>query len=68
MRTDGHEDCLYLNVYSPKTNKKSLPVMFFIFGGGFSVEHSGSSMYGPEYFMDKDVVLVTVNYRLGIFG
>lgn len=68
MSTDGHEDCLYLNIYLPKTNGKLLPVMFFIFGGGFSVEHGRSSYYGPDYFMDKDVVLVTVHYRLGIFG
>lgn len=65
---DGYEDCLYLNVYTPKTDKKSLPVMFWIHGGGFSWENSRSDSYGPDYFMDKDVVLVTINYRLGVLG
>ncbi|XP_025194181.1 esterase E4-like isoform X1 [Melanaphis sacchari] len=66
--TDSQEDCLYLNVYSPKTNKKSLPIMFWIHGGGFISGHGRSSLYGPDYIMDKDVILVTIHYRLGIFG
>jgi len=65
---DSQEDCLYLNVYSPKTNKKSLPIMFWIHGGGFTWGHSRSSMFGPDYLMDKDVILITINYRLGILG
>lgn len=65
---DGQEDCLYLNVYSPKTNEKPLPVMFWIHGGGFTWGHSRSGLYGPDYLMDKDVILVTMHYRLGIFG
>ncbi|KAL4097005.1 hypothetical protein QTP88_021850 [Uroleucon formosanum] len=66
--TDGQEDCLYLNIYSPKTNEKSLPVIFWIHGGGFSWGHGRSGLYGPDYLMDKDVILVTIHYRLGIFG
>ncbi|VVC41624.1 Carboxylesterase type B, conserved site,Carboxylesterase, type B,Alpha/Beta hydrolase fold [Cinara cedri] len=65
---DGYEDCLYLNVYAPETDKKRLPVIFWIHGGGFTWGHSGSGLFGPAYFMDKDVVLVTINYRLGILG
>ncbi|XP_050531739.1 juvenile hormone esterase-like isoform X2 [Daktulosphaira vitifoliae] len=63
----GSEDCLYLNVYTPKINGK-MPVMFWIHGGGFSVGSGGSSSGGPQYFMDKDIILVSINYRLGIFG
>lgn len=66
--TNGHEDCLYLNVYSPKTENKLLPVMFWIYGGGFSWGHSRPDVNGPDYFMDKDVVLVSIHYRLGILG
>ncbi|XP_050443567.1 uncharacterized protein LOC126847405 [Adelges cooleyi] len=62
------EDCLYLNVYTPKTGKKKLPVMFWIHGGGYQTGHGGPSLFGPEYFMDKDVVIVTVNYRIGALG
>lgn len=66
--TYGIEDCLYLNVYSPKTERKLLPVMFWIYGGGFSWGYSRSGVNGPDYFMDKDVVLVSIHYRLGILG
>ncbi|VVC41617.1 Carboxylesterase type B, conserved site,Carboxylesterase, type B,Carboxylesterase type B [Cinara cedri] len=67
----GSEDCLYLNVYTPKLPKighKNLPVMVWIPGGGFSSGHGGMRFYGPKYLMDKDVILVTMNYRLGVFG
>lgn len=64
----GEEDCLYLNVYSPETDAKQLPVMFWIHGGGYKIGTSNPYMYGPKYFMDKDVVLVSANYRLGILG
>lgn len=67
----GSEDCLYLNVYTPKLPKvgmKNLPVMVWIPGGGFSSGHGGMRLYGPKYLMDKDVVLVTMNYRIGILG
>jgi len=66
--TDCHEDCLYLNVFTPKVDKKFLPVMFWIHGGMFSHGHGGPGKHGPEYFMDKDVLLVSINYRLGILG
>nr|BAE94685.1 juvenile hormone esterase [Psacothea hilaris] len=70
----GSEDCLYLNVYSPKlrarrhARKSLLPVMVFIHWGGFFTGFSSSDYLGPEYIMDKNVVLVTFNYRLGILG
>ncbi|KAK9872877.1 hypothetical protein WA026_020229 [Henosepilachna vigintioctopunctata] len=67
---EGSEDCLYLNVYTPNLDfkKKPIPVMVFIHWGGFFAGYSGSEYLGPEYFMDKDVVLVTFNYRLGVLG
>ncbi|KAL4097011.1 hypothetical protein QTP88_021854 [Uroleucon formosanum] len=68
----GSEDCLYLNVYTPKIPKKGdqelLPVMFWIAGGGYFAGSGGLSLYGPQYLLDKDIVLVTINYRLGIIG
>ncbi|KAL1502036.1 hypothetical protein ABEB36_007243 [Hypothenemus hampei] len=69
----GSEDCLYLNVYSPyvKDNvrtKRLFPVMFWIHGGGFVRGSGGSDLYGPDYFVEKDIVLVTINYRLGPLG
>ncbi len=68
----GSEDCLYLNIFSPadsfKSNKK-LPVMFWIHGGGNTWGYSASPMYIPTNFLKfHDVILVSVNYRLGPFG
>ena len=67
--TMGDENCLQLNVYVPKTDtKKPLPVMVWFHGGGFTSGDSSDRVYGPKYLLDKDVILVTANYRLGIFG
>lgn len=68
----GNEDCLYLNVYTPKlpeSDSKLLPVMVFIHGGGF-VRGNGinNKELGPQYLIDKNVVVVTFNYRLGVLG
>jgi len=68
----GNEDCLYLNVYRPDNidfNEEKLPVMFWIHGGGNTWGYSASDMTTPKEFLNKhDVILVTVNYRLGPFG
>ncbi|KAL0852090.1 hypothetical protein ABMA28_000334 [Loxostege sticticalis] len=70
----GQEDCLYLNIYTPYTSNdlinenKLLPVMVFIHGGGWMCGDSSTAMYGPEYLLDNDVILVTINYRLGPLG
>ncbi|XP_055697376.1 cholinesterase 1-like [Phlebotomus papatasi] len=67
----GSEDCLYLNVYRPiarKSNKK-LPVLVYIHGGSYCSYSSDPGYFGPEYFMDNsEVILVTLNYRLGLIG
>ncbi|XP_049838018.1 juvenile hormone esterase-like [Schistocerca gregaria] len=63
----GSEDCLYVNVYVPLVNDSSpLAVMVNIHGGGYT---TGSSRFRrPDFFMDKGVLLVTFNYRLGSIG
>jgi carboxylesterase type B len=45
-----------------------LDVMFWIHGGGWFSGSGNSDTYGPQYLLDKDVVLVTINYRLGPLG
>ena len=67
-RVIGAEDCLYLNVYVPEREGDSspLPVLFWIYGGAFT--HGSTDLYGPKYLMDKDVILVSVNYRVGPLG
>ncbi|XP_076686877.1 juvenile hormone esterase-like [Andrena cerasifolii] len=65
----GSEDCLFLNTYTPKRKRNALlPVMVFIHGGAFRTGNGNRTDYGPDYLLDKDIVLVTCNYRLGIFG
>ncbi|GLG95960.1 Esterase FE4 precursor, putative [Gryllus bimaculatus] len=67
----GDEDCLYVNVYSPQLpsiKTPHYPVMVWIHGGGFEVGNGDADMYGPEYLVGGNVVVVTINYRLGIFG
>ncbi|XP_050306615.1 venom carboxylesterase-6 [Anthonomus grandis grandis] len=70
--TEGEEDCLYLNVYSPqlptKTNNTRLPVMVFFHGGGWLCGGGNTIWYGPDFLIDRDVVLVVTNYRLGALG
>ncbi|XP_042894114.1 cholinesterase 2-like [Penaeus japonicus] len=64
----GDEDCLYLNVFTPKRIKsgKKLPVMVWIHGGAFL--SGGSHEYLPHVLMNHDIVLVVLQYRLGILG
>ncbi|XP_026824937.1 venom carboxylesterase-6 isoform X2 [Ooceraea biroi] len=68
----GSEDCLYLNVYSPLQPegepKKRYPVMIWFHGGGWITGAGHSEFYGPKFLLDHDVVLVTINYRLGPLG
>jgi para-nitrobenzyl esterase len=64
------EDCLYLNVVTPRLNDrhhpKDLPVLVWIHGGGFT---SGAGRdYDPTKLMAEGLVVVTINYRLGAFG
>ena len=63
------EDCLYLNVYTPATRTKSkLPVMFWIHGGGYSGGSGSEPRHVAIFRRSMGVVLVTINYRLGVFG
>ncbi|XP_049852621.1 juvenile hormone esterase-like [Schistocerca gregaria] len=68
----GDEDCLYLNVYTPKlptgANTKLIPVMVWIHGGAFKLGSGNTDFYGPEHLLEHDVVLVTLNYRVGVLG
>lgn len=61
------EDCLYLNIYSPNNIDTLKPVLFWIHGGAF-INGSGSDYDGSSFAANGDVVVVTFNYRLNIFG
>jgi len=63
------EDCLYLNIWTTaKSAKDRLPVMVWIHGGGFTRGFAGTRAYDGEALARKGAVIVTINYRLGIFG
>nr|XP_053634373.1 putative inactive carboxylesterase 4 [Cherax quadricarinatus] len=64
----GSEDCLYLNVYTPadKSPESELPVMVYIHGGAFF--GGAANHYSPSALLNHDVVLVIIQYRLGVMG
>ena len=69
----GDENCLFVNVYSREVSpwKKApggLPVMVYVHGGLYIRGSGNDRLYGPHYLMDEEIVLVTFNYRLGVFG
>nr|CAD7193843.1 unnamed protein product [Timema douglasi] len=69
----GSEDCLYLNVYTTQLANDSdsvapKPVMVWIHGGAWQTGSGSPSMYGPDYLLEEGVVVVTINYRLGVIG
>jgi para-nitrobenzyl esterase len=65
----GSEDCLTLNVWRPSTTEQRLPVIVFIHGGSGVVGYSGDPCYdGAHLAVGANVVVITINYRLGLFG
>jgi len=63
------EDCLYLNVWTTtKRPKTLLPVMVWIYGGGFTSGAGSVEIYDGAALARKGVVLVSANYRVGVFG
>ena len=65
----GNEDCLYLNVFTTKIESfEKRPVMVWIHGGGFLVGSGDANWFGPDYIVQKDVILITLNYRLSVLG
>jgi len=63
------EDCLVLNIWTPALDGKKRPVFFWIHGGGFSTGSGASAWYdGTNVARKQDVVVVTINHRLNVFG
>src|SRR5512139_253293 len=63
------EDCLVLNVFTPAADAGRRPVMVYLHGGAFSIGSGSSAVYdGGPLGAREDVVLVTVNHRLNLFG
>lgn len=65
----SQEDCLYLNVWTPAQSRdEKLPVMVWIFGGGFVAGDSYQPVFEGTKFASRGVVFVSMNYRLDLFG
>lgn len=65
----GMEDCLHMNIYTKDVKPIVLqPVMVYLYGGSFIFGSNAKYLYNPEYLLRKDVVVIVINYRLGIFG
>ena len=67
---DFNEDCLFLNIYAPASKSdKPRPVLFWIYGGGFVNGSSSIAWYdGSNLAQRTDAIVVSINYRLGVFG
>ncbi len=69
MGPTGSEDCLYLNIWRPKSSETELPVYLYIHGGGNSIGSSNTpSYYGNTVAEKSNLLYVSVNYRLGAMG
>ena len=63
------EDCLYLNVWTPaKTTDEKLPVFVWYFGGGLQVGYPSEMEFDGERLARRGIVVVTINYRVNVFG
>ncbi|MES1261085.1 MAG: carboxylesterase family protein, partial [Acidobacteriota bacterium] len=66
---DVSEDCLYLNVWTPaKTASEKRPVFVYLYGGGFNEGSAAVPAYDGEGLASKGLVVVTINYRVGVLG
>lgn len=67
----GDEDCLHLSVHTPKLpfeEKLTLPVIAFVLNDQFKMSYNGSRDYAPDFFMKENVIVITINHRLGALG
>ncbi len=62
------EDCLTLNIWAPADGRKDLPVFVWFFGGGLQVGYSAEMEFDGERLARRGIVVVTLNYRVGVFG
>nr|XP_029713422.1 venom carboxylesterase-6-like [Aedes albopictus] len=69
----GNEDCLYLNVYTThvrvsKRPRPLMPVLVWIHGGSFTEGSSETDIFGSEFILDEEIIVITFNYRLSSLG
>ncbi|XP_023953779.2 esterase E4-like [Bicyclus anynana] len=66
----GDEDCLHLSIHTPKlpSSENALPVIVFLYNENFKISYNASKEYGNDFFMKEEVIIVTLNHRLGSLG
>lgn len=67
-RVQGDEDCLFLNIATPTNIRARLPVVVAVHGGGLQFGNGEMSFLGPEFINQENVIFVSFNYRLNVFG
>lgn len=68
MPENTSEDCLYLNIWTGASGGERRPVLVYLFGGSFEMGSGSTKIYDGEEMAKKGLVVVTVNYRVGVFG
>ena len=68
LKQEMSEDCLYLNIWRPVTNQTNLPILVYIHGGSLTNGTSAYDAYNGEEMAKTGVIMITIQYRLGVFG
>lgn len=68
LGTHGTEDCLYLDIFTPAVDDAKRTVIMFIYNEYFGNSYNKSIDYQPDFFIEEDVVIVTISHRLSAFG
>ncbi|XP_050352553.1 esterase E4-like [Nymphalis io] len=63
----GSEDCLYISVFTPNI-QGSAPVIVFDYNDNFGTSFNGTETYSPDFFIEENIVIVTISHRLGLLG
>lgn len=64
----GVEDCLYLDIFTPAVDENKRPVVVFLYSERLQNSYNKTKDYSPDFFIEEDIVVVTVSHRLSIFG
>ncbi|XP_047996755.1 venom carboxylesterase-6-like [Leguminivora glycinivorella] len=67
MGLSGSEDCLYLSVFTPSLQGQK-PIVVFDYNDNFRTGFNSTDTYSPDFFLEEDVIVVTINHRLDLFG
>ncbi|CAH2089353.1 unnamed protein product [Euphydryas editha] len=64
----GVEDCLYLDIFTPAVDENKRPVVIFLYNERLQNSYNKTKDYSPDFFIEEDLVVVTISHRLTVFG